>query len=83
MKGDYDMTGKDLIIYILQNNLENKEIFKDGVFVGLMTEEEAASKFGVGLATINIWHKFGNLKGIKIGNSLYFPKDAKDPRKSK
>ena len=27
------MTGKDLIIYILQNDLENEIVIKDGIFV--------------------------------------------------
>lgn len=30
------MTGKDLILYILQNNLENEVVIKDGVFVWFM-----------------------------------------------
>ena len=49
------MTGKELILYILQNNLENEVVIKDGVFVWLMNEEEAAAKFGVGVATIKAW----------------------------
>lgn len=27
------MTGKELILYILENNLEDSEIFKDGKFL--------------------------------------------------
>jgi hypothetical protein len=44
------MTGRDLIVYILQNNLENEPVFKDGKFIGFMTEGEAAEKFDVGVA---------------------------------
>ena len=40
------MTGKELILYILQNNLENEVVIKDGIFIWLMNEEEAAAKFG-------------------------------------
>ena len=46
------MTGKELIIYILQNNLEDEIVIKDGIFVWLMNEEEAAAKFDVGVATV-------------------------------
>lgn len=75
------MTGKDLIIYILQNNLEDEVIIKDEIFVWLMTEEEAAAKFGVGVATIKAWHIYGMLNGVKIGDRVYFFRNVCDPRK--
>lgn len=74
------MTGKELIVYILQNNLENTVVLEDGFFTGFMTESEAAVKFCVGLSTIRIWHQCGLIKGIKVGDSLYFRKDVADPR---
>lgn len=46
------MNGKDLIIYILQNGLENEPIFKDGKPLGFITMAEAAVKFKVGVPTI-------------------------------
>ena len=46
------MTGKDLIIYILQNNLEDEVVLKEGFFVGFMDQNEAAVKFNVGVWTI-------------------------------
>lgn len=55
------MTGKELILYILQNNLENKVVLKDGLFVDFLNEERAAVKFGVGIATIKAWRKRGIL----------------------
>lgn len=61
------MTGKELIIYILENNLENEPVFKDGKFIGLMTLSEAAIKFNVGTATVKAWYMLGLLKGITIG----------------
>ena len=33
------MTGKELILYILENDLENEDIIKDGVFIWLMDEK--------------------------------------------
>lgn len=74
------MTGKELILYILQNNLENTVVLEDGFFVGFMNEEEAALKFRVGVATIRAWYSCKMLKGTKIGDSLYFRKDIADPR---
>ena len=74
------MTGKELILYILQNNLENTIVLQDGFFVGFMTEEEAAVKFNVGIETIRAWYNLRMLDGTRIGDSLYFLKDVADPR---
>jgi hypothetical protein len=74
------MTGKELILYILQNNLEDTIVLDGAFFVGFMTEEEAAVKFGVGVAQIRAWYICKMLKGNKIGDSLYFRKDVADPR---
>lgn len=74
------MTGKELIMYILQNNLENTVVLEDCFFTGFMTEKEAAVKFNVGVETIKAWYDCKMLSGTKIGDSLYFRKDATDPR---
>ena len=78
------MTGKELIIYILQNDLENEVVVKDGILVChmLMNEEEAAVKFGVGISTIKAWHACGMLSGTKINDHLYFLRNISDPRKT-
>lgn len=75
------MTGRDLIVYILQNNLEDELVFKDGLFLGLINEEEAASKFEVGVATVRAWYNLNMIKGIQIGESIFFFADVEDPRK--
>lgn len=59
------MTGRDLIIYILENNLEDTKL------LGLMTVEEAAVKHEVGPATIKGWYEIGLVKGIKIGDKIF------------
>lgn len=74
------MTGKELILYILQNNLENTIVLEDCFFIGFMTEKEAAVKWNVGVETVRAWYICGVLKGTQIGDSLYFRKDAADPR---
>lgn len=74
------MTGKELILYILQNNLEDTVVFKNTFFIGIMNEEEAAVKFGVGVATVRAWYNCKMIKGTQIGDSLYFRNDVADPR---
>lgn len=75
------MTGKELILYILHNDLENEIVIRDGVFIWLMNEEEAAVKFNVGVETVRAWYICGMLSGTKIGDRLYFRRNVSDPRK--
>ena len=70
------MTGRELIIYILANGLEDKPIYEDGKILGFITATEAAEKFNVGLATIKVWINEGTLDGILIGEELYIPANA-------
>lgn len=76
------MTGRELILYILQNNLEDSIVLEDGFFTGFMTAEEAAIKFNVGVETIRAWYSCKWISGTKIGDVLYFRKDVPDPRTS-
>ena len=77
------MTGRDLIVYILQNNLEDEPVFKDGKFIGFVTDVEAAKNMGVGVATIHAMIEQGMLEGVQINNIIYvhtvskFPEDKK------
>ena len=73
------MTGRDLIIYILQNNLEDEEIYKNGNIIGFMTDVDAAVKFGVGVRTVQLWVGLGQLDGITVGKQLYIPANAESP----
>lgn len=65
------MTGRDLIIYILTNNLEDQPVFLDKGFLNLLSESEAAVKMHVGTATIRVWFEMGLLDGVKVGDELY------------
>lgn len=71
------MTGRDLIIYILENNLENEPVYKDGRLLGFLTVTEAAVEFGVGQSTIKALVEKGRLRGTKIGGELYIPVNEK------
>lgn len=70
------MTGRDLIVFIMQNKLEDTVMFE------LMSEAEAAAKFNVGITTIRVWYEYGYITGgLDIGGTLYLLKDTPDPRK--
>lgn len=68
------MTGKELIIYILQHDLEDEEIFKDGTIVGFASEEEAAVTHNVGVQTIRTAYELGLLQGFRIGEKVFLLK---------
>lgn len=65
------ITGRDLILYILKNNLEDEPVFKDGTFVGFIPVHEAAVKMGVGSATIFALLGQDKLDYISIGGKHY------------
>lgn len=67
------MTGKDLIIYILTNNLENELVFDNGRFIGFITVGEAAAKMNVGIATIHAWIIQGCIDSVQIGSEVLIP----------
>lgn len=69
------MTCRDLMIYILSNGLEDEPIFKDGTFVGFMSEEEAAAKLRVGVASIRAGFELGIFQGFKLGQQVFILKD--------
>ena len=69
------MTGRDLIVYILENNLEDEPIFENGKFIGFITLEEAAVKMGVGTATVKALVDLNIIKGVYANSALYIPFD--------
>lgn len=72
------MTGKDLIIYILENDLVYAEIFTNAppstIFI---TPEMAATRWECGVATVKAMMEMNKIKGVKIGN--YYLVFAKQP----
>ena len=67
------MTGKELILYILQNDLEDEPVFKDGKLLGFVTAGEVAARMDVGVATVYVWIHQKRLDGIFIGGKIYIP----------
>ena len=77
------MTGRELIIYILQNNLEDEEVITNGKIPSLITVEEVAAKFDVGYFTVMAWYMQNMIPTIQIGGKLFFMHDVEDPRKAR
>lgn len=71
------MTGRDLIVYILTNHLEDRPVFENGTFIGFITIEEAAQKMDVGVATIKALIQQEILPSISVGGFIYIPADFK------
>lgn len=65
------MTGRDLIIYILSNGLENEPVIQNGSILGFMTVAEAAEKMNVGFASIFAMIDLNVIDGMKIGNMWF------------
>ena len=70
------MTGRELILYILNNKLEDNKVFENGTFLGFITPTEAASKMNVGVATIFAWIFRGQLDHVRIGDLYLIPADC-------
>lgn len=76
------MKGRDLIIYILQNGLEDEPVFKDGKFIGFVTPEEVAVDTGVGPATVCAWVHQGRLHSEAVREGIYIPANYESPMKA-
>lgn len=67
------MTGRDWIVYILNNKLEDQPIFHNGRLLGFMTIEEIATQLGVGKATVHAMVSMNKIDYICIGETVLFP----------
>jgi hypothetical protein len=71
------MTGRDLIVYILKNGLEDEPVFtRNGQLLGFITLGEAAEKWNVGTATILAWTIMHDVDYLVIGEKVYIPADV-------
>ena len=71
------MTGRELIVYILENHLEDEPVFKDGVFIGFLTVGEVAEKLGVGVSTVRTFATLDRIDYISSGGRMYIPANFK------
>lgn len=77
------MLGRELVTYIMNNHLMDKEVFEDGKLIGYLSDAEAAEKFDVGVYTIHVWVNQGKMKGIRVNDTIFVPCDSVDPRTKK
>lgn len=69
------MTGRELIIFILNHHLEDTVLFENGKIPGYLTVGEAAIKIGTGVETVKALYKRGALKGFKLGDTIFIKED--------
>ena len=68
------MTGRELIMYILENHLEDEPVFQNETFVGYVSDVKFAEILGVGVATVRAWIMMGRIKdAIMIGDAMFVP----------
>lgn len=77
------MTYGDLIVYIIQNNLVNEEVFQNGKLAGFMSIPEAAVKFEVGESTVRTWIWMGMIKYIRFNELVLIPQNVENPMERK
>lgn len=65
------MKGRDLIIYILENHLEDVDVLSDLKNLGLYSVEEVAALNNVGKATVETWCNLGRFKYVTIDGRIY------------
>ena len=73
------MKGRELIIYILTNNLEDEDILAvrgSGKLIGFIDENEAAVRFNVGTATIRVWAHLEMIDHIELDGNIYIPESG-------
>lgn len=75
------MTGREMIVHILMNKLEDEDIFKDGKLVGYITADEVAKEFDVGMETVKVWIDQGMIDGvIKLNSRFLIPENWLEER---
>lgn len=68
------MLGRELIIYILENGLENENVMSKEFLKAFPTIESVAVAFNVGIATVEAWLDNHCLEGIEFDGVTYiFP----------
>ena len=78
------MTGNEIIEYIKENNLFDKELIYNGVPYGYLDVEEAAKKFNVTVTAVRQWIARDKMpRAIKLGRDWYIPLDQEYPPRKK
>ena len=77
------LTGRDLIIYILENGLENEPVVKDGTPIGFLTIDDVAKRLSFGSAAVRARITLGTIESVTIGGRQYIPANFKIENKSR
>lgn len=75
------MTGRELIMFILLNGLEDELIVDEIELLDeiCMTVEEAAVKFGVGVPTVRVWADNDVIPKLVFNDKTYILKNTPNP----
>lgn len=77
------MTGRDLIIYILDNDLKDVSIFDEKFFSGFISVEDAAKRLEAGTATVMALIRMNRIRAFETSDSIYiFPESLEEYIKS-
>ena len=71
------MTGKELIIYILENDLGDSPVFEDNTFIGFVPAGRVAEELGIGLTSLWIKLELYDVDYIEVNGDVYLPFDYK------
>lgn len=77
------MTGRDLIIYILENNLEDEPVFKDGRLLGFKTINEVSVENGIGCETVKAWVQLDMIPHFNLITPILIPANYISPLEKK
>lgn len=72
------MTCKELVIYILENNLLNEPVFDGERFVGFITDGDAAEELKIGPASLDVLLNIYEVECVDINGVRFVPYDFAD-----
>lgn len=75
------MTGRELIVYILENHLEDEPVIKDGKLIGFASVSQIAVMKEIGIASVYALMKEGKIPFQMIDNTIQIPLNSIDDRK--
>ena len=67
------MTGRELIVYILTNHLEDEPVIQNGLPIGFVDICGAAANKNVGVATVDAWINMGLIDSFEIRGGIVIP----------
>ena len=71
------MTGRELIVYILTNGLEDEPVFNNGTFIGFKSIGKFAEEQEIGVAAVKTLVQMDLIDSVRVGDSIFIPVTAK------